>query len=88
MCRRKIIKEKTGHELPILEIERQVAELQNMFYVETQKTLLLSPKDSIEVCILRMSKCINDVRSLIEAAKRYGSIEYVWYSGSTISGAM
>ena len=63
------------------------SELQNMFYVETQKALLVSPEDSIEACILRMSKCVNDVRSLIEAAKRYGSIEDVWYSGSTISGA-
>lgn len=63
------------------------SELQNMFYVETQKALLLSSEDSIEACILRMSKCVNDVRSLMETAKRYGSIEDVWYSGSTISGA-
>lgn len=63
------------------------SELQNMFYVETQKALLVSSEDSVEACILRMSKCINDVRNLIEAAKRYGSIEDVWYSGSTISGA-
>ena len=63
------------------------SELQNMYYVETQKALLLTSEDSIEACILRMSKCVNEVRSLIEAAKRYGSIEDVWYSGSTISGA-
>ena len=63
------------------------SELQNMFHVETQKAFLLSSEDSIEACILRMSKCVNEVRSLIEVAKRYGSIEDVWYSGSTISGA-
>ena len=49
-----------------------------MFYVETQKAILLSSEDSIEACILRMSKCVNEVRSLMETAKRYGSIDDVW----------